>query len=179
MLLHQIKRLMRVTCSLCVAAVGASSALSQDTPSLLSELDTPKALVEDCLTRAEAGEGTQESCVGTYANICAFMAFSTVDMIGCMSSEAEVWEAQLAQRFEALLGVYTQQDAEEDPIWALAPRLENTQAQWLEWRNAKCGFEYDKFRGGSMGRITGADCHLDETAKRVFELETLLEEAEF
>lgn len=166
---------MSITCSLSLLGIGA--ALAQDTPSLMSELDTPKALVEDCLARADAGEVTPESCIGTYANICAFTAFSTVDMLGCMSSETEIWEARLAKRFVALLEVYTLQDMDEDPIWALAPRLENTQAQWLAWRDAKCGFEYDKFRGGSMGRIMGADCRLDETAKRVFELEMLLEEA--
>ncbi|MEL6861844.1 MAG: lysozyme inhibitor LprI family protein [Pseudomonadota bacterium] len=175
---RQIKRLMQSACSLCLTAVSANHALAQDAPSRLADIDTPKALVEDCLARAETGEVTQDSCIGTYANICAFTAFSTVDMLGCMSSEADVWEVRLAERYEALLEVYAAQDAFEDPIWALAPRLENAQAQWRDWRDAKCGFEYDKFRGGSMGRITGANCRLDETAKRALELETLLEEAQ-
>ena len=161
----------------CVSIVSMCPAIAQDSSPFTSEIGTPEALVTKCLQQAAAGEVTQDNCIGTYTGACVSTAFTTADMVGCVSSEAEVWEARMSAAYEVLLDVYGEQDADEDKIWALAPRLETLQDQWADWRAAKCGFAYAKFRGGSMGRITGANCHLDETANRVFELEILLEEA--
>ena len=106
-------------------------------------------------------------------------AVTTVDMLECYVSETEYWENRVTVTFAALSEVYRLQDEDDEPVRALLPRLENVQAQWRQWRDAKCGFEYDKFRGGSLGRVVSVDCRLQETAERVLELEDLLEEANF
>jgi len=97
-------------------------------------------------------------------------------MLACLAPEIEFWETRLQATLDALRALYVEHDAYDDPVRALAPRLDAYQAQWVTWRDAKCGFEYDKFRGGSMGRITGADCRLYETARRSMELQDLIEE---
>ena len=60
----------------------------------------------------------------------------------------------------------------------MAARLRETQRGWIEWRDLKCRFAYDEFRGGTLGRITGADCIMNMTAERAFELEDLKDAAE-
>ena len=75
--------------------------------------------------------------------------------------------------------VYIENDGNEvDSYVQLAPILKTTQLAWIEWRDAKCkGFETYRYRGGTLGRVTAADCLMTMTAERVFELEDLLAEA--
>lgn len=136
-------------------------------------------MVETCLSDAQQSDRTREDCIGVSVAPCATDALTTVEMLSCLMPEIEVWESRLQTTLDALRDLYAEQDADDDPARALAPRLDAYQAQWRTWRDAKCGFEYDKFRGGSLGRITSADCRLDETARRVFELEDLIEDAGF
>lgn len=135
----------------------------------------PARQLASCLE--DADQGARESCIGISVAACTAEALTTVDMLGCLAPETEIWEARLSAAFDALRAVYVEQDGYDDPARALAPRLEAYQAQWTAWREAKCGFEYDKFRGGSMGRIASADCRLEETARRALELEDLIAEA--
>lgn len=139
--------------------------------------DSPAMMVETCLSDAQQSDRIREACIGVSVAPCATDALTTVEMLSCLMPEIEAWESRLQTALDALRDLYAEQDADDDPARSLAPRLDTYQAQWRTWRDAKCGFDYDKFRGGSLGRITSADCRLDETARRVFELEDLIEEA--
>lgn len=163
--------------ALCMNSIGPALAQSDDTADAPITTASPAALVEDCLSEADQGMRARDTCIGVSVIPCSTDALTTVDMLGCLAPEAEVWETRLQTALDALRAVYFEQDAYEDPVRALAPRLDAYQAQWIIWRDAKCEFEYDKFRGGSMGRITRADCRLDETARRTLELEDLIAEA--
>lgn len=134
--------------------------------------------VETCLSEVQSGERDARSCIGASVAPCATDAITTVDMLSCIEPELVIWDERLNAAYAELLRVYGEQDLEDDPIRALAPRLEQVQTQWRTWRDAKCGFAYAQFRGGSMGRITGSDCHLRETGLRALELEALLEDAQ-
>lgn len=157
------------------APIGAAQAQSIDPLDQAAGDPSPASQVASCLE--DAGQGARETCIGTSVATCTAEALTTVDMLGCLAPETEIWEARLAAAFGALRAVYVEQDGYADPARALAPRLDAYQAQWTTWREARCGFEYDKFRGGSMGRIVSADCRLHETARRALELEDLIEEA--
>lgn len=163
--------------ALCMTSIGAALAQSDDIADAPITTPSPAAQVEVCLSEADQAMRARDTCIGVSVIPCSTDALTTVDMLGCLAPETEVWETRVLTALEALRAVYAEQDAYEDPLRALAPRLDAYQANWIIWRDAKCGFEYDKFRGGSMGRITRVDCRLDETARRALELEGLIEEA--
>ena len=168
---------------LCMAfAAGLASAGADEIPGTPSSEDDVAAshldLLETCLADVATSERTEESCIGVSVYACLDGAVSTADMLGCIGPELAYWDERLNQSYRALYSTYTEQDTADgfSPI-LLAPTLREVQRVWITWRDAKCGLEHDKFRGGTMGRITGADCHLQETAERALELEDLLEEA--
>jgi uncharacterized protein YecT (DUF1311 family) len=144
-----------------------------------NEMTSPHLeVLEVCLSDVGDTAATDQNCIGVSVYSCLEGAFTTVDMLSCIEPERAYWDDRLNRAYRSLYAVYTQQDTEDgfSPV-KLAPRLRDVQRVWITWRDAKCGLAYDKFRGGSMGRITGADCHLQETAERALELEDLLEEA--
>ncbi len=134
--------------------------------------------IAECLKDSQSQNENQERCIGITVQACSQVAVSTVDILGCLQPEIDAWDTRLQSTYAQLVLVYSEQDAHEDPIRALAPRLEVVQEQWRVWRGAKCGFAYDMFRGGSLGRITAANCQLEETALRTLELDVLLAEAQ-
>lgn len=144
-----------------------------------ADVSTPAELVQSCLEQAALGDGDRTSCIGISVSPCTANALTTVEMLSCLTPEIAVWESRMNAGLKALDVTYAEQDEFEDPVRALGPRLLVYQEQWLAWRDAKCGFEHDTFRGGSLGRIAGADCRLELTAKRVLELEDLAEEASY
>ncbi|QYJ01749.1 DUF1311 domain-containing protein [Thalassovita mediterranea] len=135
-------------------------------------------VLEDCLAEAEAGDRDRQSCVGKMYDACPGNAGSTLEMVTCITDETAFWDARLNQVYRELMALYQQQDAEFDDAYNMAARLRETQRGWIEWRDLKCRFAYDEFRGGTLGRITGADCIMNMTAERAFELEDLKDAAE-
>ena len=154
--------------------LGAVAQLSSE-----AEPTSPAIGVEQSIDACLASAQEETSCIGVTISACTANAYTTVDMLGCISPELEVWDQRLNSTYQALIALYAEQDIEESPTRALAPRIRFVQQEWIKWRDAKCGFENDKFRGGTMGRITGMDCHLQETAERALELNDLLREAQF
>ena len=148
---------------------GIPGSLAQPDEPISSDAD---AMLEQCLAGADV-----DTCAGIWVSQCSETAFTTVEILGCYQPEIEFWETYLSKALLELEQLYLEQDQFEDASRALAPRLSVYQKDWEAWRAAKCGFEYDKFRGGSLGRITHIDCQLTETAKRVEELQSMLEEA--
>lgn len=158
----------------CLALVVAP-AMAQEP---LAEPDAPEVMIEDCLSQPGPGLEREVACIGVMTGACLVDAITTVEMLGCYAPETDVWETRMMTAYEQLRAAYAEQDADEDPVRALAPRLESVQAQWSAWRDAKCGFQYDQYRGGSLGRIALADCRLSETAQRALDLEALLSDVQ-
>ena len=151
-------------------SINTSSLAQEEAPAI----ESADEMLERCLSNSNV-----EACSGVWVEHCLKDALTTVDILGCYAPELDFWEAQLSSELGELDQLFTEQDEFEEPIRALAPRLKTYQEQWLAWRATKCGFEYEKFRGGSMGRITHADCQLSETANRVAEIRSLREDAGF
>ncbi len=129
-----------------------------------------------CLYQADLGTGTPEGCIGVISNPCFADAVSTVEMIACVEPEYQFWDGRLNETYQEVRGVLAEQDMANDDNYVLKTRLQSVQKTWISWRDSKCGFEYDRFRGGTIGRTISASCRMEETAKRVFELEDLLAE---
>ena len=163
------------TAAAALALMTAPSAYGQKAE-LASESST--TVLETCLAEAEAGDRDRQSCVGKMYDACPGNAGSTLEMVTCITDETAFWDARLNQVYRELMALYQQQDSEFGDDYNMAARLRETQRGWIEWRDLKCRFAYDEFRGGTLGRITGADCIMNMTAERAFELEDLKDAAE-
>ncbi|WP_018148986.1 lysozyme inhibitor LprI family protein [Henriciella marina] len=151
---------------LAFAASGAASAQADNS--------TPSAggvQMQQCLDQAGNISADRAACIGTIINACPGIEGSTSDMVECIDRELTFWDARLNGAYKDLRAVYAEQDQDEPDGMQLADDLRDTQRAWIAWRDAKCSFAYREFRGGTIGRITGADCMNSMTAARAMELE--------
>lgn len=162
-----------VTTSLALLAftcLSAGTSVAQD--ELAGAAD--ETTLSECLAQADSGDTRREDCIGIAVKACLGIAGWTLEMVTCVTEETEVWDRKLNETYKALMAAYKQQDEDFSDDYAMASRLKAVQRGWIKWRDLKCQFAYDEFRGGTMGRITGADCILTMTAERAIELEDLL-----
>jgi uncharacterized protein YecT (DUF1311 family) len=154
-------------------------AKAQDTGDTIAGGVSATSDMAGCVYQAEMQGSPPSGCVGLIAEPCLEGAVSTSDMVVCMAKETDFWDERLNLKYNELRDVYAQQDSDEpEGAIQLASVLKSTQVKWIHWRDAKCmGFERNRYRGGSLGRVTGSDCLMEMTAERVFELEELLAEA--
>lgn len=138
---------------------------------------TGEVQMQQCLDKAGKTSANASSCVGTIIDTCPGIEGSTNDMVECIELELTFWDARLNAAYKDVRAVYAEQDQEEPDGIQLADELRDTQRAWIAWRDAKCSFAYREFRGGTMGRITGADCMNSMTAARAIELEEHLANA--
>lgn len=137
-------------------------------------LAEPQTLVEVCMAQQEADGGAPDSCIGVSVRSCSERAVSTADQVACIEFEAMFWSDRLKIVFDQLLKHYEAEDAEYESLRAVAPIFQNTQEVWETWRDAKCGFAYGEYRGGSMGVAASFYCQMQMTAERALEIEALL-----
>lgn len=167
-----LNRSMLVSGVMAFAALGAASAQADNsTPS------TGDVQMQQCLDGAGKTSVNTSSCAGTIIDACPGIKGSTSDMVECIELELTFWDARLNAAYKNLRAVYAEQDQDEPDGMQLADELRDTQRAWIAWRDAKCSFAYREFRGGTMGRITGADCMNSMTAARAIELEEHLANA--
>ena len=162
--------------ALAIACLVASSAMGHAAPDHVPAQSASESASMACLSQADEGVVGGGSCIGRLVAPCSEAAVTTSAQLACIAPEQDIWDHRLEAAYAKLMRAYESADADYEPIRRLAPLLRNTQQSWRAWRDAKCGFEYSKFRGGSLGRIASAYCHLEETANRSLELQALLSE---
>lgn len=162
-----------------IGLIGVLSAAAQSEPEPASDPLTlgPESAMEACMHQASIGTKSEQACIGVMIDHCPENIGTTVDILGCIEPELRYWDARLNAVYDDLIAAYEAQDAFMDDDRPITGLMRTTQLHWISWRDAKCGFEYQKYRGGTMGRISGAYCQMEETARRVFELQDLLAEA--
>lgn len=153
------------------ASGGAFAQTGNSAPS------TSEVQMQQCLDKAGKTSANVSSCVGTIIDACPGIEGSTSDMVECIELELTFWDTRLNAAYKDVRAVYAEQDQDEPDGMKLADELRDTQRAWIAWRDAKCSFAYREFRGGTMGRITGADCMNSMTAARAIELEEHLANA--
>lgn len=89
---------------------------------------------------------------------------TTFDMIACIDTELEEQDARLNQAYKAVIASLTAERKQQ---------LQEAQRLWIKYRDANCGFYYD-VDGGSLARVSAADCVLTMTAARASELESFI-----
>ena len=118
-----------------------------------------------------------QSCVGEAASFCMETTdggYSTFGMMDCLLKENDVWDEQLNIVYrEARAFAKAMDAADKDlfPEYAVRDmQLLEAQRAWIAFRDANCAMEYGVWGAGSMRQIAGADCLLEMTSRRVFEL---------
>jgi len=160
-------------------ALGLASAQAQEVELQPAwELEAYVA-TEQCLN----GEGPQAAkapeCRDIIFAACPGNAGTTVDMMMCSDSELRFWDGRLNAAYKDLRALYkAEDDLAPDSPYQLAVLLRDAQRAWIGFRDAECkGLERNRYRGGSMGRLTSMGCLVDMTADRAQALENSLGEA--
>jgi uncharacterized protein YecT (DUF1311 family) len=126
-------------------------------------------LLETCL----AGQGeAPESCIGKAANLCmeAEGGYTTVGMSYCLSQELAQWDGLLNTAYTAVMAQSKATDAEMEELGSAAPKqaplLQQTQRNWIAFRDAACSYEGSRWGGGTGAGPAGTDCMLTQTARQ-------------
>ncbi|MEM7075612.1 MAG: lysozyme inhibitor LprI family protein [Pseudomonadota bacterium] len=132
-------------------------------------LSVDASVVEACFASAPA-EMTQPDCIGAATEACTALpgGGTTLGISQCLSMETAAWDKILNQQYTLTRGHFTAFDDGGDP--PLQQSLLQAQRAWIAFRDAECGFAYDRNRQGTIRVIVGANCLLRLTAQRAIEL---------
>ena len=104
-----------------------------------------------------------DSKISQQYTACMNKASSTVSMVQCTSAETARQDARLNKAYNGLMSKLSKTRKQE---------LQTAQRLWIKYRDANCKFYVDP-NGGSIAQVKGANCVMNETAKRATELENL------
>lgn len=123
------------------------------------------------------------SCVGEAASFCMETTeggHSTFGAMDCILKEGDVWDERLNiayQEARKFAQVMDEDDLEFFPEYAIrADQVLQAQRAWITYRDANCAMQHGLWGSGSMRQISGADCLLQMTALRTFELRDYVRE---
>ena len=89
----------------------------------------------------------------------------TSDMRACNGQELAYQDRLLNRNYKKAIRVLNREKKKE---------LKTVQRLWIEYRDAKCGFEYG-LTGGTMDLANGDGCLVDMTAERAEELAVIVD----
>ncbi|GEM_PF-6618599 len=131
--------------------------------------------MNDCIEATRTSGDTEKICVGLIMDTCPEDAFTTADMVACVGYEFDYWTDRLETAVDRLSELYSEDDDEFGEEGAISVSLTGmftaAQEDWHEFRRSTCQLESMRFRGGTMGRVTGSTCMVELTAHQVIHLE--------
>ena len=99
-------------------------------------------------------------------------------MGGCLSREADFWDARLNQVYDGLMRAEQAFDAENAAaglaVAKAADALQGMQRAWIAFRDAACAYEASQWGGGTGAGPATAECLMRTTAEQSLRLETRL-----
>jgi uncharacterized protein YecT (DUF1311 family) len=113
-------------------------------------------ILESCLSEARDQNAPAYPCIGRLSRPCLERTENqtTLGMERCFQVEGDGWDV-LLNRYYRL---------RSNPDWRRAQRA------WITYRDAKCAYWFVHYEGGSMARWLAAQCRMEETARRTFDL---------
>ena len=100
---------------------------------------------------------------------------TTVGMGGCLDREWQYWDARLNAAYQHQMARAKAIDAEMAGLGVTVPRqsdaLREMQRAWIPFRDAKCGYEYSQWGGGTGGGPAITACLMAETGEQALYLE--------
>ncbi|MEO0372234.1 MAG: lysozyme inhibitor LprI family protein [Pseudomonadota bacterium] len=147
------------------------------TPVAAQDLTFSPGATEACLSGTQDLNG-QQACIGASAEACMNDTpggHSTYGMGGCLSAEADYWDAQLNAAYGAVIAEARATDAEMADIGGPAvasqeDALRAMQRAWIAYRDATCDYEYSQWGGGTGGGPAIAACIMRETGEQALYL---------
>jgi uncharacterized protein YecT (DUF1311 family) len=137
------------------------------------------AIVDKCVTEQSRRGQAASVCVGLIRQGCPEPITTTVQMTLCQQAEAGYWTERMTQAQERLLERLQLEDREmaDDGVIRveLALIAGDVQAQWETYRDARCGYDHARFRGGSLGRVSHLACRAEMAAHRALDIERMLD----
>ena len=117
------------------------------------------------------------ACIGLAAQACMAATeggWSTYGMGGCLSAEADWWDAQLNANYQRAMKRAKQLDLDNEvgkgPLLSAAKALRDMQRAWIAYRDGACAFEYAQWGGGTGGGPAATQCFLHLTATQALAL---------
>ncbi len=86
----------------------------------------------------------------------------TVEMLECIDAEIKRQDRRLNKAYKDVMDQLSPERKKQ---------LQHAQRAWINYRDANCKF-YDDPDGGSLARVSAADCLMSETASRAKEIES-------
>lgn len=154
-----------------LTAVMGTAAFGQD--DLVFNISNTRACLQDAIS-----EGARRNCIGTSADMCMNATQgggSTYGMGGCLSFEADWWDAQLNIAYRDLMRREKSDDvdsAQYEYIPKKAPALRDMQRAWITFRDATCTYEYSQWGGGTGGGPANTACIMRMTGEQTLYLQS-------
>lgn len=146
-------------------------------PAGAQDLTFSPAATQACLAAAQ-DDDARHACVGVSAEACMRDTpggHSTYGMGGCLSAEADYWDAQLNAAYAEVMAAAQNADAEMAEIGASAISQADTlramQQAWITFRDATCDYEYSQWGGGTGGGPAIAGCIMRMTGAQAIYLQ--------
>lgn len=145
-------------------------------PAAAQDLTFSTLATESCLSATQDYDA-KRACIGASAEACMRDTpggQSTYAMGGCLSEEADYWDAALNAAYGEVIASARAADAEMKEIAAhLATQeasLRAMQRAWIAYRDAACDYEYSQWGGGTGGGPALASCIMQQTGEQTLYL---------
>lgn len=113
-------------------------------------------------------------CLGAASNQCQNQpgGETTIGTTECIMSEYAAWDVLLNEAYQALRAEWRSREGGLGELSGeeLNASLRDAQRAWIAFRDAECGLQYDRYRGGTIRSVVGANCLMVMTAQRAITL---------
>lgn len=147
-------------------AIAAAPAAAQEAAPAPESVATVTA----CLDGVSDQTGAQ-ACIGIVAAACQDGgAGTTLVITECLAAETRVWDGMLNTLWPEVMTLARSQDAGRgDGTTASADSLRAAQRAWIGFRDAECGWAWQRWSEGTIRVIVAGDCQMRRTAERVLD----------
>lgn len=129
--------------------------------------------VRACHDRTPIGE-TYPDCLGQASDICQAQpgGSTTIGITDCITSEYAAWDALLNEEYQNVRRAFGARQGGGSGLSGeeLNNSLLAAQRAWIAFRDAECSLQYDRYLGGTIRGIVGANCLMVMTASRTIAL---------
>lgn len=162
-------------------AMAATPAAAQEvvaksvTKSMPESAPVSEASITACLDSA-SNRTSAQACIGRLAGACQEGgAGTTLSITDCLAAETRVWDGLLNALWPEVVALARSQDAGRgNGTPASEDRLRAAQRAWIGFRDAECGWAWQRWSEGTIRSIVAGDCQMRRTAERVLDFRAWL-----
>lgn len=154
--------------------LAAALFLIASVPQLSAQsLSVDPSAVQTCYDSTPIG-ATFPECLGSASDRCQLQdgGSTTIGITDCIMSENAAWDGLLNEAYKSLRATWADREGGAGGLSGdeLNASLRDAQRAWIAFRDAECNLQYDRYRGGTIRSIVGANCLMVMTASRAIVL---------